>query len=111
MTVGRQKHVRPGNMKGLLRPLKVRHLVMYNRRSACSGSESPGGFILLPQSHTLLREEVMLDDSWISAWEEPRKALIITWKRNDPAATADNMTACIKQEASQTRSYMNLAVH
>lgn len=57
------------------------HLVMYKRRSACSGSESPGGFILLPQSHTLLSEDVMLDDSWISAWGEQRKALNVTFNR------------------------------
>lgn len=50
---------------------------MYNRRSACSGSVSFEGFILLPQSHTLLREEVMLADSWISGWGHKSKGLII----------------------------------
>lgn len=54
---------------------------MYKRRSACSGSESLGGFILLPQSHTLLSEDVMLDDIWISAWEEQGKTLNVTFNR------------------------------
>lgn len=54
---------------------------MYSRRSACSGSESLCGFILLPQSHTLLREDVMLDDSWISAWSGRRN---VTFERKIP---------------------------
>lgn len=46
---------------------------MYNSRSACSGSVSLEGFILRPQSHTLLREEVMLGDIWISGWKRDHK--------------------------------------
>ena len=42
------------------------YLVIYKRRSACNGSVSLTGLILLPQSHTLLRDEVMLVDIWIS---------------------------------------------
>ncbi len=53
--------------------LHTAHLVMYRRRSACRGSESLEGFILLPQSHTLLRQEVMLVDIWISGCRRERR--------------------------------------
>lgn len=47
-------------------------LVMYNSRSACSGSVSSGGLILRPQSHTLRRDELMFGDSWISGCEDKK---------------------------------------
>lgn len=48
---------------------QVLYLVMYSRRSACNGSVSLEGLTLRPQSHTLLRVEVMLVDIWISGWK------------------------------------------
>lgn len=49
------------------------YLVMYNSRSACSGSVSSGGLILRPQSHTLRRDELMFGDSWISGCEDKKR--------------------------------------
>lgn len=48
--------------------LQISHLVIYRRRSAWRGSESFEGLIFLPHSHTLLRVDVMLLDSWSSGW-------------------------------------------
>lgn len=59
----------------LMRDGQISHLVMYKRRSACRGSESFAGFIFLPHSHTLVREDVMLVDSWISGWSSKKTLL------------------------------------
>lgn len=73
-------------------------LVMYNSRSACSGSVSSGGLILWPQSHTLRRDELMFGDSWISGCEDKKKAGGVKGQRSTTTSGGGAVRPLVRQE-------------